>query len=57
METVPVDFKKLSDIVNKDVAKKSEHSKRKSKVVGLELKNPSTFTLIHNDQDNGDNKI
>ena len=56
METIPVGFKKLSDVVNKDAAKKPEYSKLKSKVLGLELKNPSTFTLIHYDQYNGDKR-
>ena len=48
---VPTDLKRLSDVVDKDV-KKSEYSQLKSKVARLELKIPSTSTLIYNDQYN-----
>ena len=55
METISVDLKKLSDVVDKYVVKKSKYSKLKSKLVGLEFIISSAYTLIHNKQYVADN--
>ena len=47
-------MKNLSDVIDKDVIKKLDCSKLKSKVVGLELKIPNTSASIHINQYNAD---
>ena len=54
MKSVPVDIKKLSDVVSKEVVKKTKYNKLKFKVNNLENKIPDGYTLIHINQYNTD---
>ena len=47
LKTVRVDFKKLSDVVDKEVVKNSKFNTLKIKVNNLENKIPDATTLIH----------
>ena len=47
MRTVSVDFKKLSDVVNRKVVKNTKFNTPKTKVNNLEKKNPDSTTLIY----------
>ena len=51
-KTVPVDFKKLSDVVDNEVVKNTKFSMLKTKVNNLEKKVPDATTLIHISQHN-----
>ena len=55
--TVPIDLKKLSDIVSKEVVKKAAHDKLNTKVNNLEKKIPGASILIQSIQYNTDKKI
>ena len=46
LKTVPVDLKKLSDIVDDEVVKNKKFSTLKTKANNLEKKNPDATTLI-----------
>ena len=46
MRTVSVDFKKLSDVVNRKVVKNTKFNTPKTKVNNLEKKNPDSTTLL-----------
>ena len=54
LKTVPIDLKKLSDMVSKDVVKETVYNKLSTKVNNLEKKIPDTFTLIQINQYNTD---
>ena len=46
MRTVSVDFKKLSDVVNRKVVKNTKFNTPKTKVNNLEKKNPDSTALL-----------
>ena len=46
MRTVSLDFKKLSDVVNRKVVKNTKFNTPKTKVNNLEKKNPDSTTLL-----------
>ena len=52
LKTVPVDLKKLSDIVSKEVVRNPRFNKLNMKVNSLEKKIPDPTTLIHINQYN-----
>ena len=52
MKTVPVDLKKLSDVVDNKVVKNKKFNTLETEVNNLEKKIPDTFTLIHINQYN-----
>ena len=54
LKTVPIDLKKLSDMMSKDVVKETVYNKLSTKVNNLEKKIPDTFTLIQINQYNTD---
>ena len=54
LKTVPVDSKKLSDIVDNEVVKNIKFNTLKGKVNDLEKKIPDATTLIHINQCNTD---
>ena len=54
LKTVPVDLKKLSDIVDNEVVKNTKFNTLKTKVNNLEKKIPDATTLIHINQYNTD---
>ena len=55
LKIVPVDFIKLSDVVDNELAKNIKFSTLKVKVNNLEKKNiPDTTTLVHINQYNTD---
>ena len=52
LKTVPVDWKKLCDVVDNEVVKNAKFNTLKTKVNNLEKKIPDANTLIHIDQYN-----
>ena len=54
VDVVPVDLKKLSDVVDNEVVKNTKFSRLKTKVNNLEKKIPNATTLIHMNQYNTD---
>ena len=54
LNTVPVDLKKLSDVVSKEVVKSTKFNKLNTKVNNLEKKIPDAPTLIQANQYNTD---
>ena len=54
LKTVPVDLKKLSDVVDNEVVKNAKFNTLKTKVNSLEKKIPDATTLIHINQYNTD---
>ena len=54
LKTVPVDLKKLSDVVDNEVVKNTKFNTLKTKANKLEKKTPYTTTLIHINQYNTD---
>ena len=54
MKTVPMDLKKLSDVVDNDVVKNTKFNTLKTKVYSLENKIPHATKLIHINQYNTD---
>ena len=56
-KTVPVDLRKLSDVVDNEVVKNTKFNTLKTKVNILEKKIPDATTLIHINQYNKLNKI
>ena len=54
LKSVPVDLKKLSDIVDNEAAKNTKFNTIKTKVNSLEKKIPEATTLIHINQYNAD---
>ena len=62
MKTILVDLKKLSDVLDNELAKNTKFNTLKAKVNNLEMKIPGATTLIHINQyntnkQNLDNKI
>ena len=62
MKTILVDLKKLSDVLDNELAKNTKFNTLKTKVNNLEMKIPGATTLIHINQyntnkQNLDNKI
>ena len=57
LKTVPVDLKKLSDVVDNEVVKNAKFNTLETKVNNLEKKIPDATTLIHINQYNTDNEI
>ena len=47
LKTVPVDLKKLSDLVDKEVVKNTKFNTLKTKVSSIEKKIPDATTLIY----------
>ena len=47
LKTTPVDLKKLSDVVDNELAKNTKFNKLKRKLNSLEKKIPDATTLIH----------
>ena len=56
LKTVPVDLKKLSDVVNNEVVKYTKFNTLKTKVNDLEKNIPDATTLIHITYYNTDNQ-
>ena len=54
MKTLPIDLKKLSDVVDNDIVKNTKFNTLKTKVNSLEKKIPEATTLIHINQNNTD---
>ena len=54
LKTVPIDLKKLSDVVDKEVVKKTVYNTINTKVNYLETKIPDASTLIQASQYNTD---
>ena len=54
LKTVPLDLKKLSDVVDNEFLKNTKLNTLKIKVNNLESKIPDTTTLIHISQNNTD---
>ena len=54
LNTVPVDLKKLSDVVHNEVVKNTNFNTLNTKVNNLEEKIPDATTLIHINQYNTD---
>ena len=54
LKTVPVDLKKLSDVIENEVVKNREFNTLKTKVNRSEKKIPEATTLIHINQYNTD---
>ena len=54
LKTVPVDFKKLSDVVHNEVVKNTKFNTLRIEVNNLEKKTPNATTLIHINQYNTD---
>ena len=54
LKTVPIDLKKLSDVVTNEVIKNTKFNTLKTKVNSLEKKIPDATTLIHINQYNTD---
>ena len=57
LKTVPVDLKKLSDVVDNEVVKNTKFNTLNTKVNYLEKKIPDATTLIHINQYNTDKQI
>ena len=57
MKTVPVDWKKLRDVVDNEVVKDTKFNTLKTKVNNLEKKIPDGTTLIPVNQYNTDKQI
>ena len=57
MKTVPVDLKKLRDVVGNELVKDTKFNTLKTKVNNLEKKIPDGTTLIHINQYNTDKQI
>ena len=49
LKTVPIDLKKLSDVVDNEVVKNKKFNTLKTKANKLDKKIPHATTLIHND--------
>ena len=56
LKTVPVYLKKISDVVDNEVAKNTKFNTVKTKVNNLEKKIPDATTLIHINQENTDKR-
>ena len=54
LKTVPVDLKKLSDVIDNEVVKNTKFNTLKTKVNNSEKKIPDAATLIHINQCNTD---
>ena len=54
LKTVPVDMKKLSDVVENEVVKNTKFDTLKTKVNNLEKKIPDATTSVHINQYNTD---
>ena len=58
LKDVPVDLKKLSDVVDNEVVKSTKFNTLKTKVNNLEKKTPDVATFIHINQCNtGEQKL
>ena len=54
LKTVPIDLKKLRDVVSKEVVENTKFKKLNTKINSLEKKIPDATTLIHINQSNTD---
>ena len=54
LKTAPIDLKKLSDVVSKEVVKKTVYNKLNTKINNLEKKTPDVSALIQTNQYNTD---
>ena len=57
LKTIPVDLKKLSDVVGNEVDKDTKFNTLKTKVNNLDKKVPDTTTLVHINQYNTDKQF
>ena len=57
LKTIPVDLKKLSDVVGNEVDKDTKFNTLKTKVNNLDTKVPDTTTLVHINQYNTDKQF
>ena len=57
LKTVPVDLKKISDVVDNKVVENTKFNTLKIKVNNLEIEIPDATTLIHINQFNTDTQI
>ena len=57
LKTIPVDLKKLSDVVGNEVDKDTKYNTLKTKVNNLDTKVPDTTTLVHINQYNTDKQF
>ena len=57
LKTIPVDLKKLSDVVGNEVDKDTKFNTLKTKVNNLDTKVPDTTTLVHINQYNTDKEF
>ena len=57
LKAVPVDLKKLSDLVANEVVKNAKFNTLKKKIKSLEKKVPDATTLIHINQYNKDKQM
>ena len=57
LKTIPVDLKKLSDVVGNEVDKDTKFNTLKTKVNNLDAKVPDTTTLVHINQYNTDKQF
>ena len=57
LKTIPVDLKKLSDVVGNEVDKGTKFNTLKTKVNNLDTKVPDTTTLVHINQYNTDKQF
>ena len=57
LKTIPVDLKKLSDVVGNEVDKDTKFNTLKTKVNNLDTKVPDTTTLVHINQYNIDKQF
>ena len=57
LKTIPVDLKKLSDVVGNEVDKDTKYNTLKTKVNNLDTKVPYTTTLVHINQYNTDKQF
>ena len=57
LKTIPVDLKKLSDVVGNEVDKDTKFNTLKTKVNNLDTKVPDATTLVHINQYNTDKQF
>ena len=57
LKAVPLDLKKLINVVDNEVVKNTKLNRRKTKVNNLDKKIPDASTIIHINQYNTDNQI
>ena len=56
LKTVPIDMKKVSDVIDNDIVENKKINTLKTKVYSLEKKIPDATTLIHINKYNTDKR-